>query len=135
MKHLIKLYHLRRYVTLNNAAIAIAGLIALSWLWGTVVTLQKNFTLQQQVDALDQDVQIAELQNGSLEFQQQYLRSDEYLELAAREKLGRVAPGEKVIILPEVPETSASEQRTTVPTVEPSNFQQWMRFFFGNNRQ
>lgn len=131
MKHIKTIYHLRRYATLNNAAVAVAALIALSWLWGTVTTLQKNFSLQQEVDSLDQDVQIAELQNDSLRFQQQYLRSDEYLELAAREKLGKAAPGEKVIILPETPEIDDVSPSSATPVTEPSNFQQWMRFFFG----
>lgn len=128
-----KLIHrLRHYATLNNGAIIVAALIALSWLWGTVVTLQKNFVLQQEVDALDERIQISEIENANLGFQRQYYKSNEYLELAARDKLGKATPGEKLIILPPVPEAPKTEETDTVsPVVEPSNLEQWMRFFFG----
>lgn len=133
MKKLKIPYHWRNYLTLNNAAVVVAFLIALSWLWGTVTTLQKNFTLQQQVDDLDQQVQISEIQNANLAFQQQYYKSNEYLELAAREKLNKAAPGEKLILLPESPQTVTQQTTTPIANVEPSNFAQWMRFFFGKN--
>ncbi|MBC7746449.1 hypothetical protein H7Y40_00505 [Pedobacter sp.] len=126
-------HHWRQYMTLNNGAVAVALLIALSWLWGTVVTLQKNFVLQQQVGALDQQVQIAEIENTNLGFQRQYFKSSEYLELAAREKLGKAAPGEKLIILPPTVKSPAASVPAPATSVEASNFQQWMRFFFGKN--
>lgn len=134
MKKLKIPYHWRHYLTLNNGAVVVASLIALSWLWGTVTTLQKNFTLQQQVDELDQQVQISEIQNDNLKFQQQYYKSNEYLELAAREKLNKAAPGEKLILLPESPTARPMDPvSVSEADIEPSNFEQWMRFFFGRN--
>jgi len=129
-------HHWRAHVTIQNGAVALGLLIAISWSWGTVSTLQKNFQLQQQVDILDQEVELADLQNQNLKFQQNYLRSDEFLELSAREKLGRVAAGEKLIILPD---SSNIKDEVTVAkkptlTVKQSNFSQWMQFFFSNKQ-
>ena len=130
-------HHWRHYATIQNGALALALLIALSWSWGTVTTLQKNFQLQQQVDSLDQDVQFADLQNQNLKFQQNYLRSDEFLELTAREKLGKVAPGEKVIVLPDssaIRDMAGQESAAIPSSVKPSNFSQWMQFLFGDKK-
>lgn len=128
-------HHWRHYVTLQNGAVALALLIALSWSWGTVTTLQRNFSLQQQVDTLDQEAELSSLQNDNLKFQQNYLRSNEYLELSARELLGKSAPGEKVVILPDssdVKDTAGQAKNPLTPVERPSNFSQWMQFFFGD---
>ena len=132
------LHHWRHYATIQNGALALGLLIALSWSWGTVTTLQKNFQLQQQVDSLDQEVQLADLQNQNLKFQQNYLRSDEFLEITAREKLGKAAPGESVVILPDssdIRDTAGQESVVVPSSVKPSVFSQWMQFLFGSKQQ
>lgn len=129
--------HWRSYLTLQNGAVVLGLLIAISWSWGTVSTLQKNFELQQQVDTLDQEVELADLQNQNLKFQQNYLRSNEFLEISAREKLGKIAPGEKLIILPDssgITDKVTEAKRPAAAAVKPSNFSQWMRFFFSDKR-
>jgi cell division protein FtsB len=130
IKHII--HQIRPYLRLNNVTLIVAALVALSWLWGTVTTLQKNFVLQQEVDVLDQQIQIAEIESATLGFQQQYYESNEYLELQARAKLNKASPGEKLVILPLTPHpTVAPETEDTSESIAPSNFQQWMRFLFG----
>lgn len=130
-------HHWRTFVTLQNGAVALALLIALSWSWGTVTTLQRNFALQQQVDTLDQEVELSSLQNENLKFQQNYLHSNEYLELSARELLGKSAPGEKVVILPDSSDVKdlAGQAKAPAAVERPTNFSQWMQFFFGDKRQ
>lgn len=129
------IHYLRQHLTLNNAVLALAFVVVLGWLWGTVSSLQKNFSLQKEVDALEQQIQIAEIENANLGFSKLYYASNEYLELRARERLGKALAGEHVILLPAVaaqpqqPVTEAAAQ----PTEDISNFQQWMRFFFGNS--
>lgn len=131
------LHRFRQYATVQNGALALGLLIAISWVWGTVGTLGRNFELQQQVDQLDSQVELARLQNQNLTFQQNYYQSQEYLELSARELLGRVAPGERVIILPDsrdIKDTVAGLPMATVAE-EPGNFSQWLDFFFSSRQQ
>lgn len=128
------LHRFRAYINLNNVILAVALLLAMSWLWGTMEALQKNFTLQQKVNQMQGEVELLDLETQMLQFQQKYLQSNEYLDLAAREHLGKVAPGEKVIFLP--PNTVNDSQYREVSTAKtrietPSNFSQWMTFFFG----
>lgn len=132
MQHLLNRY--RHYATIQNATIALAMVISLGWVWGTVQTLQKNFAYQREVDMLKQEVELEDLRNENLKFQQQYYRSDEFLELSARQRLGKASPGEKLIILPDsrevVDTTAQSDEASRAPAA--SNLTQWLEFFFGN---
>ncbi len=136
MSHLLNRY--RHYLTIQNGTIVVAFLISMGWVWGTVQTLQKNFTYQQQVDTLTQNVELEKLRNQNLKFQQQYYQSDEFLELSARQRLGKASPGEKLIILPDsrnITDTVATTTSQQPAAVKASNLSQWMRFFFGDKAQ
>ena len=126
---------LKPFITLNNGILAVALLITVSWVWGTVDAIERNFTLQQQVDSITQQNGYAELENETLKFQQAYYKTNEYLELSARERLNKALPGEKVLILPPntISSTPPTEVKSTVvPLSKRSNFEQWMYFLFGN---
>ena len=134
MHHLYNRY--RQYLNIQNGTIVLALLIAMGWMWGTVQTLQKNFRYQQEVDALTQNVELEQLRNQNLEYQQQYYRSDEFLELSARQRLGKANPGEKLIILPDSDSISDTAGGTgdQVAREQVSNLSQWAEFFFGDKQ-
>jgi len=127
---------IKPYLNINNGILAVALLITVSWVWGTIDAIQQNFVLQQQVDTLTQQNGYYELQNETLSFEQKYYQSDEYLELSAREHLNKATPGEKVLILPPntitTPPDITPASQETVPITQRSNFEQWMYFLFGN---
>lgn len=131
------IYHIRHnYLTMNTAVIAIAFFIAASWAWGAVSVMERNYNLQKEVDSKRRDLLIAQLETANLEFENRYYKTDEYRELAAREKLGLAKPNERVLILP--PNTLVAQSKTpsvTEAAIAPSNFQQWMNFIFGGNSQ
>lgn len=128
------LNQLRHYATIQNGAVVVALLIAVGWVWGTVTTLQQNFKFQQQVDDLDQEVKLMKLQNENQELQKRYYKSDEFLELSARQRLGKAAPGEHLVILPSSSEIKDTVKPATEKVIETSNFSQWMSFFFGRRQ-
>lgn len=134
-------YHIRhRYLTMNNIVIAVAFFIGLSWAWGSIGMMQRNYALQKEVDAKARNLKLAELETQNLKYEQRYYQSSEYQELEVRKRLGLANPGESVLILP--PNTQQAKDadvvvadkpvRTAVPT---SDFQQWMNFLFGGNRR
>lgn len=124
---------LRTHLNLNNGVLLVALLVTGSWVWGTVGAIQQNFLLQQEVDSLDQRISFQELENQTLQFENQYYNSREYLELSARAHLNKANPGEKLIILPPntVSDTSTTETPVVTPISQRSNFQQWVYFLFG----
>lgn len=124
----------KEHATLNNGVLFVALLIGSSWAWSTIEAIQRNFKLQQQVDALSQQIAVQELENKSQSLQNKYYQSPEYLELSARERLNKTAPGESVVILPPNTAQPAPEvdvQASDVPITSRSNFAQWMYFLFG----
>ena len=88
------------YFTLNNAVIAVAFIIAANWVWGSLGVMQKNFTLQKELDDKSRQLIVAQLDTDNAKLEQRYYQTDEYKELAVRQRLGLVTPGESVLILP-----------------------------------
>ena len=134
-------YHIRhRYITPNNLVIVVAFVIGAGWAWGSVGVMQRNFDLQKEIDSKQRQQLLLELETESLAYQQNYYKTAEYQELAARERLGLGMAGEKALVLP--PNTDAAKQadqvairQSTVSEKQPTNFTQWMNFLFGGNHQ
>lgn len=128
------IYHIRhRYMTLNNVVIAIAFLIAASWVAGSLDMMQRNYALQKELDYKKRQLELAELQRDNFALQKSYYETAEYQELAVRESLGLVRPGEKALILPKnsSPEPEAQTNAQILAGPEPSNIEQWVNFLFG----
>jgi cell division protein FtsB len=127
------IYHLKhRYLTANNVIIAVAFLIAASWVWGSLDMMQRNYSLQRELDQKAKSLQLTQLQRDNLALEKKYYETSEYQELEARESLGLVRPGEKALLLP--PNTVSDEtSRDTRIAARPeaSNLEQWMNFLFG----
>jgi len=128
-----------RFLTLNNVVIAVAFIIAATWVWGSLGVMQRNYSLQKEVDYKRRQLELVALQKDNLELQKRYYKTAEFQELAARESLGLVRAGEKALVLPIIPvasdnPTTADEVRTTPsPGTTTSNFEQWVNFLFGGN--
>ena len=126
-----------KYLTFNTVIITAAFLIAASWVWGSLEVMQRNYSLQKEVDLKERQLQLTQLQRDSLELQKKYYQTDEYKELAVRDALGLVRPGEKLLILPKNTEAAKAadapvRQVAVVSQAEP-NLQQWLNFLFGGN--
>jgi len=68
--------------------------------WSGVKTMQSNYELQKQISELNQANNVQRLQNGNTKLQNQYYKTDQYLELTARQNFGLAAPGEQVLLVP-----------------------------------
>ena len=107
--------------------------------------MQTNFAAQKMVDSQKRELDLMQLEVDTLQYQQNYYKSDEYKDLAARTNLGLAAPGEKVLLLPKnspavVMADKESEKKSLAPstratTPASSNFDQWINFFLGNNAE
>ena len=117
-----------------------ALLVAIALGWNTVSAMQQNYRLQQKYNQLETEVSLAEIENQNIKYKIAYLKTDDYLELAAREKFNKVIPGEAMVYLP----GSGSAQKAAVAksTVAPTspqpkgwkaNLASWVRFVQGKN--
>jgi hypothetical protein len=111
--------------------------IAAGWVWGSLGVMQRNYTLQKELDDKSRQLIVAQLGTESSQLEQRYYQTDEYKELAVRERLGLVTPGESVLILPPNSKTAKNADNVltgSVATPEPkSNLTQWIDFLFGGN--
>lgn len=126
------------YMNFNNVVIVLALLIAANWMWGALEMMQRNYTLQREVDSKKRQLQITELQRDSLALQGRYYQTEEYQELAVRESLMFVMPGEKMLLIPNkdkdvntTDSSAAATDNSKNQTKEPSNMEQWLNFLFG----
>ncbi|MDP3441868.1 MAG: hypothetical protein Q8T08_03325, partial [Ignavibacteria bacterium] len=90
-----------KYFTLNNGVILIAFMIAAGWVWGSLNVMQRNYNLQKELDDKSRQLIVAELDKDNAELEQRYYQTNEYKELAVRERLGLASPGEGVLMLPD----------------------------------
>ena len=130
------IYHVRhRYLTLNNVVILVAFVIAAGWVWASLGAMQRNYGLQKDIDLKQRQLQLTQLQRDNLSLRKNYYQTTEYQELAVRDVLGLVRPGEHALVLP--PNSAAAIKEdvatTTTPTVQvaSSNLEQWVNFLFG----
>jgi cell division protein FtsB len=136
--------HQPKLVALFNAAQDMRTLGALAFLviallisWSGVKVIETNYNLQKDIAKLKQENAVHELENRNLDLQNQYYKSNEYLELEARKNFGLAAPGETVIVVPKsvamrhVTETAQKQAENPTSNVKTeSNFEAWMDFLF-----
>lgn len=120
------------------------GVIALLVTWSSIKVVQSNYDLQKQISAMQQQNNVQTLSNNNLKLKNQYLNTNEYLELTARKHFNKAAPGETLLIVPkevalahtvEVPKPKSAND-TIVETAKASgssaqkNFNAWLNFLF-----
>jgi cell division protein FtsB len=136
MKH-----NFAKYFTFNDLLLVGALLVALGLAWNTVTAMQRNYRLQQKYDQLKTEVELQTLENQNLKYNIAYLKTNDYLELAAREKFNKAAPGETLVYLP----NSGADQKAPVaksvavvkaPTSKGwrANVQAWWHFLQGKDK-
>jgi len=134
MLHIVK-----KYLDFNDLILVGALLMALGLAWNTVTAMQRNYYLQQKYNQLTAEVELQEIKNQNLKYQIAYLKTDEFLEVAARDKFSKAAPGENMIYLPKNGEDakSAIAKNGVKPMKKQStgwkaNVSDWWQFFQGN---
>jgi len=130
------IYHVRhKYLTLNNVVILVAFVIAAGWVWGSLGMMQRNYSLQKDVDLKKRQLQLTQLQRDNMALQKNFYQTPEYQELAIRTSLGLVLPGEKMLVLPEnsvaAKDADGVKVVTQTAAAQPSNLVQWVNFLFG----
>lgn len=133
------------YIVPNLRDVRFLGLITLGVLvlltsWSGMRIIEVNYSLQKEIAALSAKNQVRQLENENLRLKNQYLNTDTYLELTARQQFNKGAKDEKLILVPK--EISLSKAPIlTLQTVAPQasepvnmpkyliNLRAWRDFF------
>ena len=127
---------LKKYFSFNDMLLLGTLVLALGLGWNTITAMQRNYRLQQKYNLLQAEVELEELQNENLKYNIAYLNTNDYLEIAARDKFNKALPGETMVYLPS---TSTSKraavakktvlQKQAKETGWRANVQAWWSFF------
>ena len=130
--------NLKKIFGFNDLLLLGALLVALGLGWNTVTAMQRNYHLQQKYDQLKAEVELDELQNQNLKYQIAYLKTDDYKELAAREKFNKALPGESLVYLRGNGSATRAPIAKTTAVAKPAelngwraNLQAWWQFLRG----
>jgi cell division protein FtsB len=121
-------------------------IVLLMMSWSGVKVIETNYSLQKQISQLEQQRQLQDLSNTNLKLTNEYYKSNQYLELMARQNFGLAASGETVLVVPQhvalantvdMPNTEQAQKQKTA-SKQPfyqRNFQAWMNFFLHRQGQ
>jgi cell division protein FtsB len=115
------------------------GVLVLLVSWSGVQVIETNFELEKQVSRLQQENQVAQLQNNNLKLQNKYFETAQYKELVARQQFNRGLPGEKLLLVPKSvalahtkdlsqPVAQKAAPKSSKPTYQ-RNLEAWRNFF------
>lgn len=127
-------YRLRKnYFTKDNILIIVTCFLFICFAWSGITSLTRNWELERKVETLRLEKAKLEIEVANLQLEQQYYQTDEYKELVARSKQGKLAEGETMVIMPKNSDAALNKYKntTTEETKEESNFSQWIKFLFG----
>lgn len=129
----------------RSLGLIVFGIIALLVTWSGVKVVQTNYDLQKHIATMQQQNDIKRLENSNLALKNQYLQTDQYLELAARRQYNKALSGEKLLIVPKsvalartVDVKLPEEHKVKADTAEDEgawyerNFNAWQDFLFKN---
>lgn len=124
--------------TFERVILTIAVVLCLAWTWGSIDAMSRNWTLAQELMSRQREKALLELEVETLELENEYYRSHEYQELAARKYQGKILPGETMIYLPDNSEQArnkhknqSTEDSSTIAATTMNNLEQWLAFLFG----
>ena len=122
----------RDFLTAQNIVLAAAILLAFYFFAGAINGNSKTWSLQTKLNALLAQEDLTKIEVEKLKLEQQYYQTDEYQELMARKKLGKMAAGETMVILE--PNSEAASEKylndNDSQKQERSNFAQWLDLIF-----
>jgi cell division protein FtsB len=114
-------------------------IIVLMVSWSAVKSIQTNYELQKKIVRLQQEIRVQELENQNLSLQNQFLETDQFLELAVRRQFGKAAEGERVYLVPsevalkyapKLPQEEQVESKVSDKAFYQENLEAWVDFFF-----
>lgn len=132
------------YFVSNARDVRFVGMIAFGVLvlltsWSGVRIIEVNYELQKEIAALAAKNEVRKLENQNIKLKNQYLQTDTYLELAARQQLGRGGKDETLILVPKeialanapnISKTSTTEEEVDTAPGYLKNIRAWRNFYF-----
>jgi cell division protein FtsB len=137
---IIDMYEFRKQLRdIRVLGLCLFLIIVLLISWSGVKTIQSNYELQKQISQLTQEDKVQQLKNEDLALQNEYLNTNQYLELSARQNFGLGDTGETELLVPKnvaLAQLVVLQNMPSTATVTTNNqsrfgknFHAWVDFF------
>lgn len=145
LKNLSSNNRVKQFTDSRNIGLYIFAVVVLAISWSTAKAVQSNYQLQKEIAVLEQENTLLALNNENTKLNNQFLETDQFLELSARQNLGLAQPGEKVLVVPStvaqryvdkslLPQSQESADSKEVAKTEYiQNIESWRDFILGRN--
>lgn len=107
--------------------------------WSGVRIIELNYGLQKEIASLEARNQVRKLENENLKLKNEYLKTDTYLEITARQQFSKGGKDEKLILVPKEISLSRAPILNLKPTPQSTeaentpaymtNLRAWRDFF------
>ena len=84
----------------RSVMIVVVLVIGLSVTYSSISIIQKNRSLQAEIETLQEDIAILDLENQNQKLRNNYYKTDTYMQNAARKYFNKSLPGEQLVIVP-----------------------------------
>ena len=129
--------YLRELQDVRVLGMVVFAIVVLLVSWSSIKAIETNYKLQRQISAIEQQNDLKRLENSNTRLQNEYYKTDQYLELSARQNFGLAKPGETELIVPKeiayshsVPTAKAApSQAAGAQPFWQKNLQAWVNFF------
>ena len=128
----LRFFAKRDFLTLQNIVDVGAIIVCCFFAWGLISSISRNWELEEKLNEHKLTAIKTQIEVEKLKLEQQYYQTDEYQELVARQKLGKMMPGETMVVLPQNSERARNKYANLGDTEaeEKSNFEQWLDLLF-----
>lgn len=110
-------------------ALEVAAVVLFGFYVGRAV-LERRAT-EAQIAAMTAEIEKLEHEKDSLGELIEYVATDSFIQQEAREKLNLAAPGESVVVIPDIDSSAANEPQTASGAIlGASNVAVWWEYFF-----
>lgn len=130
---------IKNNLNFNNFVLLVASVIAMVLIVDTITVINRNISLSQEAAKISAENKIQETANENKRLNIEYLKSDEFLDLAVRDKLGLGAPGDKLLVFTNLPEPAKKQiqvdqdSQSRLPFWQ-QNPRDWYDFLLGRQR-
>ncbi len=121
------------FFSVENVVLFTAIALCFVWTYQSIKSMSRNWELTERLSKDRKALQLLEIENETAELENEYYKTEEYQEIAARKLANKQLAGEKMVYLEENSE-EAKNKHVVAKVVEEkkaySNPEKWIMFLF-----
>ena len=121
------------FLAVENVVLILAIVLGAVWTFQSIRAMSRNWELTERLASERRDLELLRVEVEMAELENEYYKTEEYQELAARKYLDKKLPDENMVVMPENSESARNKHNEirAEPTEKVySNYEKWMKFLF-----